>query len=116
VDSLLDSASPLAEIYGEERSPLLGVPFSCKECISVRGMPNATGLVARAHVRAARDAHVVANLRRSGAILTCLTNTSELCMWMESSNYLYGTTRNPYNLARIVGGMFVWTFVFVSFV
>ena len=25
-------------------------------------------------------------------------------MWLESSNYLNGTTRNPYNLSRIVGG------------
>jgi fatty acid amide hydrolase 2 len=25
-------------------------------------------------------------------------------MWMESSNYLRGTTLNPYNLSRIVGG------------
>jgi fatty acid amide hydrolase 2 len=37
-------------------------------------------------------------MKESGAILTCLTNTSELCMWLESSNYLYGTTKNPYNL------------------
>ncbi len=25
-------------------------------------------------------------------------------MWFESSNYLYGTTKNPYNVSRIVGG------------
>ena len=25
-------------------------------------------------------------------------------MWLESSNYLYGQTNNPYNLSRIVGG------------
>ena len=37
-------------------------------------------------------------MKESGAILTCLTNTSELCMWFESSNYLYGCTKNPYNL------------------
>jgi fatty acid amide hydrolase 2 len=25
-------------------------------------------------------------------------------MWMESSNYVYGTTKNAYNVSRIVGG------------
>lgn len=103
MDAFLDSAKML-EKYSEKNAPLLGVPFSCKECISVAGMPNSTGLVCRKDVCADKDADVVANLRESGAILTCLTNTSELCMWMESSNYLYGTTRNPYNLSRIVGG------------
>lgn len=33
-----------------------------------------------------------------------VTNTSELCMWMESQNNVYGRTRNPYDLSRIVGG------------
>lgn len=28
----------------------------------------------------------------------------KLCMWLESSNYLYGQTNNPYNVSRIVGG------------
>ena len=43
-------------------------------------------------------------MREAGAILLCVTNTSEGCMWMESSNYLNGTTKNPYNLSRIAGG------------
>lgn len=33
-----------------------------------------------------------------------VTNTSELCMWMESANKLYGRTRNPFDPTRIVGG------------
>ena len=67
-------------------------------------MPNASGLVARKEFRAPEDADVVKFMRNAGAILLCTTNTSELCMWMESSNRLYGMTKNPYNLSRIVGG------------
>lgn len=63
-------------------------------------MPNASGLVRRKDFRAPEDAVVVKNMRKAGAILLCTTNTSELCMWMESSNRLYGMTKNPYNLSR----------------
>lgn len=64
------------------------------------GKSNTTGFVGRKNVRASVDADVVKYMREAGAILICLTNTSELCMWIESSNYLFGTTRNPYNLSR----------------
>lgn len=98
-DELKDGAK-----YSEKNVPLLGVPFSCKECIWVKGMPNSTGVLARKNFVVPYDADVVKHIRQAGAILTCVTNTSEACMWMESSNYLYGTTKNPYNLSRIVGG------------
>lgn len=101
VDKIL-SSSTLLEKYSEKNAPLLGVPFSCKESIWVKDMPNSTGLLKRKDFRAPHDSEAVKNMREAGAILTCLTNTSEVCMWFESSNYLYGTTRNPYNLSRYV--------------
>ncbi|RNA24593.1 fatty-acid amide hydrolase 2 [Brachionus plicatilis] len=103
VDKIL-SLKDIPEAYTEKNAPLLGVPFSCKECIWVKGMSNNSGLVCRKDIRAPEDAIVVKYMKDSGAILTCLTNTSEVCMWLESSNYVTGTTRNPYNLSRIVGG------------
>jgi fatty acid amide hydrolase 2 len=33
-----------------------------------------------------------------------VTNCSELCMWIESSNKVYGTSNNPYDVTRTVGG------------
>ena len=33
-----------------------------------------------------------------------MTNVSELCMWMESSNRVYGRTCNPYHGGRTCGG------------
>jgi fatty acid amide hydrolase 2 len=67
-------------------------------------MPQTAGLVARAGFRAAEDAPAVARLRAAGAIAVGVTNVSELCMWYESSNRIYGRTNNPYDAARIVGG------------
>eukprot|EP01090_Pellita_catalonica_P009022 TRINITY_DN20083_c0_g1_i1.p1 TRINITY_DN20083_c0_g1~~TRINITY_DN20083_c0_g1_i1.p1 ORF type:complete len:499 (-),score=66.37 TRINITY_DN20083_c0_g1_i1:66-1541(-) len=84
--------------------PLFGVPCSIKECFALTGMPNASGLLSRKDVRSERDATVVARLRKAGAIPLGVTNTSELCMWMESYNKVYGRTNNPYDLRRTCGG------------
>ena len=64
------------------------------------------GLMSRKarYARAASDAAAVQRLRAAGFIPLGVTNVSELCMWYESNNKIYGRTRNPYNLDRIVGG------------
>lgn len=87
-----------------ELPPLLGVPCTIKENFAFTGMPNASGLVARRHRISDQDAPTVALLRAAGAIPLGVTNTSELCMWMESYNHVYGRTNNPYDQRRTVGG------------
>ncbi len=84
--------------------PLLGVPCTIKENFEFEGTPQASGLVARRHIVNERDAPTVARIRAAGAIPLGVTNTSELCMWMESNNRVYGRSRNPYDPSRIVGG------------
>ncbi|NXI49647.1 FAAH2 hydrolase, partial [Chloroceryle aenea] len=102
VDQLL-SEGP-GDDYLEEKFPLLGVPITVKEAFSLHGMPNTSGLVNRRNVIATSDATVVSRLKQAGAIPLGVTNCSELCMWYESSNKVYGRTNNPYDLQRIVGG------------
>lgn len=87
-----------------ERQPLLGVPCSVKESIQMKGMPNTGGLANRVGVSIQRDAPTVAALRKAGAVVLGVTNTSEACMWMESFNKVYGISRNPYDPSRTVGG------------
>jgi fatty acid amide hydrolase 2 len=95
----------LAGVQAEgDLPPLLGVPCSIKECFALRGMPQSAGLVRRKDFRPDSDATSVARIRSAGAIPLGVTNTSELCMWMESNNRLYGRTSNPYDATRIVGG------------
>jgi fatty acid amide hydrolase 2 len=67
-------------------------------------MPFTSGLVARKGLIAEGDAVAVARLRRAGAIPLGVTNVSELCMWMESDNRVYGRSNNPYDPRRTVGG------------
>jgi fatty acid amide hydrolase 2 len=89
---------------GERLPPLLGVPCTIKESIAVAGMPNAAGLVARREHRAQRTAPAAQRLLDAGAVLLGMTNTSELTMWIETNNRLYGRTRNPYDPRRTAGG------------
>jgi fatty acid amide hydrolase 2 len=89
---------------GADLPPLHGVPCTIKEAFALRGMPNSSGLWARRDVVSTDDAPTVARLRAAGAIPLGVTNVSELCMWMESINTVYGRTRNPYDTARTAGG------------
>ncbi len=41
---------------------------------------------------------------QAGFVIVGVTNTSELCMWWESNNKVYGRTNNAYDHRRIVGG------------
>uniref|UniRef100_A0A6Q2YE70 Amidase domain-containing protein n=1 Tax=Esox lucius TaxID=8010 RepID=A0A6Q2YE70_ESOLU len=103
VDKLIEEETGGEDVL-EDRLPLLGVPFTVKEAFTLQGMPNSTGLVTRRGVISATDAPPVALLKRAGAIPLGVTNCSELCMWLESHNHLYGITNNPYDLERIPGG------------
>jgi fatty acid amide hydrolase 2 len=84
--------------------PFHGVPCSIKESFALTGMPFTSGLCARRGKLADHDAVGVARLRRAGAIPLGVTNVSELCMWMESDNRVYGRSNNPYDPRCTVGG------------
>jgi fatty acid amide hydrolase 2 len=81
-----------------------GVPCTIKECFEMQGMPNSSGLVSRKNIISSMNAPTVQRIIDSGAIPIGVTNTSELCMWYESYNKVYGRTKNPYNQNKIVGG------------
>ncbi len=99
-----DDADRRVQAGADGLPPLWGVPCTIKESFALEGMPNSSGLLSRARVVAERDAVTVARLRSAGAIPLGVTNTSELCMWMESANRVYGRTGNAYDPRRIAGG------------
>jgi fatty acid amide hydrolase 2 len=89
---------------GAELPPLLGVPCTIKESISLSGMPNSSGMVSRAHLTASQDATVVERLRSAGAIPLGVTNVPELTIWAATFNRVYGRTNNAYDPRRVAGG------------
>jgi fatty acid amide hydrolase 2 len=88
----------------EALPPLLGVPCTIKESIALAGMPNCAGLLSRRDHRAAETAPAARRLLEAGAIPLGVTNVSELTMWIESHNFVYGRTRNAYDPRRVAGG------------
>jgi fatty acid amide hydrolase 2 len=68
-------------------------------------MKNSVGLVCRKNIKADSDADVIKLMKNAGAILLCITNMSELGLWIETSNRVYGKTKNPYDIRRISGSV-----------
>ena len=101
-----EAADALIAERGEDPSlpPLLGVPCTIKESIGMEGMPNCAGVVARREVACSRTATIARRIVEAGAIPLGLTNTSELTLWVETENRVYGRTSNPYDPARSAGG------------
>jgi len=103
-----EAAAADEEIAGaasaEELPPLVGIPCTIKESIAVRGMPNCSGLASRRDYRCTETAPSAQRLLDAGAILLGVTNTSELTLWIESSNRVYGRTSNIYDPTRTAGG------------
>lgn len=99
-----DQADARLAAGDDDLPPFHGVPCTIKESFGLTGMRQTSGLYARRHVRAHQDATTVARMRAAGAIPIATSNVSELCMWMESANAVYGRSNNPYDTTRIVGG------------
>jgi len=83
---------------------LYGVPVTVKESFDVLGTASTAGLVGWAARLESDDAELVRRLRAAGAIVTAKSNVSQLLLYAESDNPLYGRTNNPWDLARTPGG------------
>jgi fatty acid amide hydrolase len=93
-----------ARARGEHLGPLAGIPITIKESVSTEGLASTLGVRARADKKELRDAVVVELLKSAGAIVIGKTNLSQLLLFHEADNPIWGTTNNPWNLARTPGG------------
>ena len=84
---------------GETIGPLHGIPIGIKDIIDVAGWQTKCGSKLRENVAPAeKDATVVANLRKAGAIILGKTVTTEFACFDPPP------TRNPWNLNHTPGG------------
>ena len=95
-----DEARGRADVLG----PLHGVPVTTKVNTDQAGCPTDNGVVAFRDNIATRDAPVVANLKRAGAIVIGRTNTPAFSMRAFADNALHGRTLNPRDPALSAGG------------
>ena len=84
-------------------SPLHGVPIIIKDQADVKGMPTTLGSVLFKNYYPDRDAFVVEKLKNAGAIILAKATLGELGGG-DTHGSLFGSTRNPYDLSRTVGG------------
>lgn len=89
---------------GRYRGPLHGVPFGAKDIFDTAGVRTTHGSSFFRDRVPAEDAECVRRLRAAGAILLGKCHTHEFAAAPTTINPHYGTTRNPWNLERIVGG------------
>ncbi|MDI3405827.1 amidase [Streptomyces cavernicola] len=89
---------------GEPLGPLHGLPMTVKDAFETEGLRTTCGSRELAEHVPDRDADAVARLRAAGAIILGKTNTPANCQDIQTSNELFGTTRNPYDPERTAGG------------
>ena len=104
-EALADARAAEAEIRdGRYRGPLHGIPLSVKDNIATRGIRTTAGSKVLEDWVPDFDATVVARLREAGAVILGKTNMHEWANGGTTINPFYGTTRNPWDTARIAGG------------
>lgn len=89
---------------GEAARALEGVPVLVKDNIETKGLRTTWGSRLMEHHVPSDDAICIERLRSAGAILLGKTNTPEFAHDVNTSNFLFGTTRNPWNLMVTSGG------------
>src|SRR5262245_27013937 len=88
---------------GHQERPLYGIPVAIKDNIDVKDMATTAGCPAFAY-SAARDATVVARLKRAGAIIIGKTNLDQFATGLVGVRSPYGVPRNPHDPKLIPGG------------
>jgi aspartyl-tRNA(Asn)/glutamyl-tRNA(Gln) amidotransferase subunit A len=91
-------------LEGRWRGPLHGIPVAVKDILQTRGIATTAGSKVLEHWIPGEDATVISKLKQAGAILIGKTNLHEFAMGATTENPHYGTTRNPWNPAKIAGG------------
>lgn len=95
-----DSATARGESWG----PLHGLPITIKDAIATAGIRSTGGATVLRDNVPTTDAPAVAALKGAGAIVFGKTNLPEWSGDFQSFNEMFGTTNNPWDLARTPGG------------
>ena len=98
------SAADEATAAGRSSGPLHGVPMTIKDSFQTKGLVTTSGAPELADFVPEIDADPVARHRSAGAVVVGKTNLPIWAGDVQSFNDVYGTTSNPWDLARSPGG------------
>jgi amidase len=97
-------AADVALAKGERKGRLHGLPMTIKDAYEVAGLRSTGGAPEYADHVPAQHADAVARIEAAGGIVFGKTNVPYLSGDLQSFNAVYGTTNNPWDLARGPGG------------
>jgi aspartyl-tRNA(Asn)/glutamyl-tRNA(Gln) amidotransferase subunit A len=89
---------------GEQLGALAGVPVAIKDLFTTIGMPTTCGSKILEGWVPPYESTVTARLRAADAVLIGKTNMDEFAMGSSTENSGYGTSHNPWDLAKVPGG------------
>jgi len=101
---LADAERAEKRVMGGEVRPLEGIPFGVKDLEDAEGLVTSMGSVPFRDNMAETDSTQVSRLKQAGGIVFGKTNTPEFGFNAISTNFVHGTTRNPWNLEHTPGG------------
>src|SRR5271167_1799548 len=93
-----------AVMKGEPLGPLHGLPVAIKDVTPTAGIRTTFASPLYEDHVPAEDAEVVRRLKAAGAIVLAKTNTPEFACGANTTNALFGPTRNPWNPALSPAG------------
>jgi amidase len=97
-------AADTALAKGENWGPLHGLPVTIKDSFDLAGLPATWGVPELRDHRPATNAFAVQRYLDAGAIAFGKTNVAAYLIGWATSNEIYGTTSNPWDLERSPGG------------
>jgi amidase len=89
---------------GEQVGPLHGLPLVLKDMTETAGVRTTYGSQAFAQHVPEHDALLAERLKNAGALLVGKSNLPEFAVGINTTNQLFGTTRNPFDVDRTSGG------------
>jgi len=102
-DEILNLADQY-DLKGFDKKPLSGLPLAPKDLLDVSGFPTTYGFPSYKNYFPNKNSLLVDRLIDAGAIIIGKTNTAELGVGGHTTNRLFGTTCNAYNVSKSAGG------------
>lgn len=105
-DELMKQAAAADEAlaHGNWLGPLHGLPVAVKDLHETKGIRTTFGSPLHKNYVPAFDCRVVQREKDAGAIILGKTNVPEFGLGSQTFNPIFGSTRNPYDLAKTCGG------------
>ena len=100
----IEADREIAEGCDRTKRPILGVPFSVKESIAMKGFDSTQGYPSRIGKPEDKNAYIVDALIEAGGIPFMRTNVPQGLMTFESVNEIFGNSKNPHQTTRTSGG------------